>query len=199
MLRSALKLVLIIVITAPLAAQSTGTPVYQSPYRPFASSELAGSLSDPGEGFALEGAYRTAFGKAGDIGIRAGFANPPGDNATAFLVGGDYRHRVLDHSESFPLDGSFTLGFGLATSDDVTVGFIPIGITLGRRIIVEGSSVSLVPYVHPVLTPTFADGDDVLFSLGFGLDARVSPRLDLRFSAAIGDIDGISFSVAFLR
>lgn len=197
--RSALKLLLLVLVASPVAAQSTGTPVFLSPYRPFASSELAGSISDPGEGYAVEGSYRGVLVGSGDIGFRAGFANPPGNQSTALLLGADYRQRVLDHSESFPFDGAVTVGFGVATSDDVTIGFIPIGLTLGRRIIVEGSSVSLVPYVHPVLTPTFADGDDVLFSLGFGLDARISPRLDLRFSAAIGDIDGISFTVAFLR
>jgi hypothetical protein len=79
------------------------------------------------------------------------------------------------------------------------VGYIPVGFSMGRRILVEGSEISLVPYLHPVLTPTFGDADDVGFSLGFGLDARINPRLDVRFSAAIGDQDGIAFSVAWLR
>jgi hypothetical protein len=107
--------------------------------------------------------------------------------------------RVLDHNDSFPLDGSFTLGLGVASGDGFTVGYLPIGFSMGRRILVEGSQVSLVPYIHPVLAPTFGDADDALFSLGFGLDARVTPRLDVRFSAAIGDQDGIAFTVAWLR
>ncbi len=186
-------------LAAPVAAQSTGTPVYQAPYRAFANSEIGISLSDPGAGFALEGSYRTAFARTGDIGFRGGFADRPGRGSTALLLGADYRQRIVDHSESFPFDGSLTLGLGIATSDGNTAGFLPIGLSLGRRILVEGSSISLVPYIHPVLTPTFGDSSDLLFSLGFGLDARITPRLDLRFSAAIGDQDGIAFTAAFLR
>ena len=192
-------LVLGLLVAAPVAAQSTGTPVYQAPYRAFATSEIGISLSDPGVGFALEGSYRTAMGRAGDIGFRGGFADRPGRGATAILLGADYRQRVVDHNDSFPLDGSFTLGLGISSSDGFTAGFLPVGFAMGRRILVEGSSVSLVPYLHPVLTPTFGDRSDLLFSLGFGVDARITPRLDLRFSAAIGDQDGIAFTVAFLR
>ena len=182
---------------APLAAQSTGTPVYQAPYRAFANSELGLSLSDPGNGFALEGSWRTGLSSRSDIGLRAGLSDR--GNNTALLVGGDYRMRVLDHNDSFPLDGSFTLGLGVASGDGFTVGYLPIGFSMGRRILVEGSQISLVPYIHPVLTPMFGDADDTAFSLGFGLDARVTPRLDVRFSAAIGDQDGIAFTVAWLR
>lgn len=189
---------LLIVVAVPVAAQSTGTPVYQAPYRAFAGSEVAISLADPGPGFALEGSYRAAMSGTMDLGFRAGFADG-GHRSTALLVGGDFRARVLDHSDAFPLDGSFTVGLGFASSDGFTVGYLPIGFSMGRRVLVEGSSVSLVPYVQPVLTPHFGDADGSDFSLGFGLDARINPRLDVRFSAAIGDQDGIAFTVAFLR
>lgn len=190
-------LVLALFLAVPVAAQSTGTPVYQAPYRAFAGSEIGISLSDPGPGFALEGSYRTAFSSTMDFGIRAGFAD--GNRRTALLVGGDLRARVLDHSDAFPLDGSFTVGLGVASGDGYTAGYIPIGFSMGRRVLVEGSAISLVPFVHPVLTPHFGDADGTDFSLGFGLDARINPRLDVRFSAAIGDQDGIAFTVAFLR
>ncbi len=189
---------LLLVAAVPVTAQSTGTPVYQAPYRAFAQSEIGLSLSDPGPGFALEGSYRTGISQTMDLGLRAGFADG-GHSSTALLVGGDFRARVLDHSDAFPLDGSFTLGLGIASSDGYTVGYLPIGFSMGRRVLVEGSSVSLVPYVQPVITPRFGDADGSDFSLGFGLDARINPRLDVRFSAAIGDRDGIGFTVAFLR
>lgn len=187
----------VLLAAAPLAGQSTGTPVYHAPYRAFATSELALSLSDPGAGFALEGSYRTGLSTRSDIGIRVGLNDA--NRSTLLLLGGDYRIRVLDHNESFPLDGSFTLGLGIASGDGLTTGFLPIGFSMGRRILVEGSQVSLVPYLHPVLSPRFGDADGVDFSLGFGLDARVTPRLDVRFSAAIGDQDGVAFTVAWLR
>ena len=91
------------------------------------------------------------------------------------------------------------MGLGLQSGDGFTVGYLPIGFSMGRRVLIEGSSISLVPYVHPVLTPIFGDGSGADFSLGFGVDARITPRLDLRFSAALGDRDGIGFTVAFLR
>lgn len=198
--RNLAALLLAAAVAAPAAAQSTGTPVYQAPYRAFATSELGLSLSDPGSGFALEGSYRWGFSRKTDIGLRGGLADGEGRNNDArLLIGADVRSRIVDHNESFPLDGSLTLGLGFNTGDGTTIGYLPIGFSMGRRILVEGSSVSLVPYLHPVLTPTFGDADDALFSLGFGLDARITPRLDLRFSAAIGDQDGIAFTVSFLR
>jgi len=197
MFRSRTLLLFPALLAAPLTAQSTGTPVYQAPYRAFANSELGLSLSDPGNGFALEGSWRTGLSPKSDIGLRAGLSDR--GNSTALLAGADYRMRVLDHNDSFPLDGSFTAGFGLVSGDGFTVGYLPVGFSMGRRILVEGSQISLVPYLHPVLAPRFGDADDVALSLGFGLDARVTPRLDVRFSAALGDQDGIAFTVAWLR
>lgn len=190
---------LVIAPQVPVHAQSTGTPIYQAPYRAFAKSEIGVSLSDPGDGFAIEGSYRTAFSRKVDLGFRGGLLDRAGRNGTNLLLGTDLRARVLDHNESFPLDGSFTLGLGIQSGDGFTVGYLPIGFSMGRRVLLEGSSVSLVPYVQPVLTPIFGDGSGTDFSLGFGVDARITPRLDLRFSAALGDRDGIGFTVAFLR
>lgn len=198
---SVLSCVAALVVAAPpmLAAQSTGTPVYQAPYRGFGQSEVAVSFSDPGQGFAVEGSYRTAFNHTIDIGFRGGLADGGRGGTSALLFGTDLRARVLDHNASFPVDGSFTLGVGMSSGDGITVGYLPIGFTMGRRVLIEGSSASLVPFVHPVLTPRFGDGSGTDFSLGFGLDAKVNSRLDLRFSAAIGDRDGIAFTVAWVR
>ena len=80
-----------------------------------------------------------------------------------------------------------------------TVGRLPIGLSMGRRVLIEGSAISLVPYAQPVLTLLFGDASGTDFSLGFGVDARVTPRLDLRFSAAIGNTSGIGFTAAFLH
>jgi hypothetical protein len=195
--RHLVSTIVALLVAAPLAAQSTGTPVYHAPYRAFATSEVALSLSDPGAGFALEGSYRTGISTKSDLGLRLGLNDA--DHSTALLLGGDARVRLLDHNESFPLDGSLTIGLGIASGDGYTAGYLPIGFSMGRRVLVEGSQVSLVPYIQPVLTPHFGDASGTDFSLGFGLDARVTPRLDLRFSAAIGDQDGVAFTVAWLR
>lgn len=185
---------------AACAAQSTGSPVFQAPYRAFARSEIGISLSEPSSGFDLEGSYRGAFTKTVDLGIRGGIHSGPGPNSqTDALLGADLRARLVTHTESFPLDASATVGLGFESGYGVTVGRLPIGLSMGRRVLIEGSAISLVPYVQPVLTLLFGDASGTDFSLGFGVDARVTPRLDLRFSAAIGNTSGIGFTAAFLR
>jgi hypothetical protein len=188
-------------LVPPVMAQSTGSPVFSSPYRAFALSEWAISLSDPGPGYDLEGSYRFAFSRTGttDLGLRGGVHGGLGPGHNALLLGADFRARLLTHSESFPLDGSLTLGVGMSSRNHTTVGYFPIGFSMGRRVLVEGSSISLVPYVQPVIMPLFADGSGTDVSIGFGLDARMTPRFDLRFSAAVGDVNGVGFTAAFLH
>ena len=105
-------LVLLALPVVSAVAQETGTPVFKAPYRAFEQHEFGASLSDPGEGagIALEGFYR--FGKdKNDFSVRAGVADGAAEDNT-FLIGGDFRTQVLSYSESFPLDGSLTVGFG---------------------------------------------------------------------------------------
>jgi opacity protein-like surface antigen len=183
------------------AAQETGTPIFKAPYRAFTSHEFGVSLSDPGEGVsvALEGFYR--YGKdANDFSLRGGFADLNGSGGTRLLVGGDFRTQVVSYSESFPLDGSITLGLGANVGDGPDRYYIPVGISLGRRFELEGSSTTFVPYAHPVIVPTFGGGDSkVDFALGLGVDIRFSDQWAIRASGGIGDIDGVGISVAYLR
>ena len=194
-------LVLLGVLAESSAAQETGTPIFKAPYRAFRHHEFGASLSDPGSGadFALEGFYRYGQG-ASDFSVRGGFADAPGNLDTRVLLGGDFRTQVVTYSESFPLDGSLTVGFGGSVGDGPDRYFLPIGISLGRRFDVEGSKTVFVPYVHPVLVPTFGPGDDeVDFSLGLGVDIRFGADWALRASGGLGDIDGVGISLAFLR
>jgi hypothetical protein len=184
-----------------LAAQETGTPIFKAPYRAFTSHEVGVSLSDPGEGvsLALEGFYR--YGKdANDFSLRGGFADLNGSGGTRLLVGGDFRTQVLSYSESFPLDGSLTLGVGANVGDGPDAYYIPVGVSLGRRFELEGSSTTFVPYAHPVVVPKFGGGDsEVDFALGLGVDIRFSEQWAIRASGGIGDIEGVGISVAYLR
>jgi len=183
------------------AAQETGTPVFKAPYRAFNSHELGVSLSDPGEGvsLALEGFYRYGRG-ANDFSVRGGFADLSGSGGTRVLLGGDFRTQVVSYSESFPLDGSLTLGLGANVGDGRDRYYVPIGISLGRRFDLEGSNTTFVPYAHPVIVPTFGGGDsDVNFALGLGVDIRFSEQWAIRASGGLGDIDGVGVSVAYLR
>ncbi len=188
----------LLLLAAPLAAQSTGTPVFQAPYRAFQNNEVSVFFTDPGPGYSLEASYRTSLGGRIDGGIRGGLQDGGRGYKTSLLVGFDSRMRVIDHSESFPLDGSFTLGLGFR-DDGHTTGYLPIGFSMGRRFLVEGSATSLVAYVQPTITPLFVDGSGTAFTIGFGADLRLNSRLDFRFSGGIGDLDGVGFGLAFLH
>jgi hypothetical protein len=184
----------------PVVAQETGTPVFKAPYRSFDRHEFGASLSDPGEGagIALEGFYR--FGKnANDFSVRAGVADSDADDNT-FLIGGDFRTQVVNYSESFPLDGALTIGFGgIFGTDQEDVFLLPVGISLGRRFDIEGSTTTFVPYVHPNLVPVFGGGDDLQFTLGLGVDVRFGEQWAVRASGGLGDIEGVGLSLSYLR
>jgi len=193
------KLVLVSVLAvlggARVEAQTVGTPVYMAPYRAFTKSELGATLSGPGNGaWALEGAYRYGSDRF-DIGIRAGILS--WNDGTAVLAGADVRFRVIDHTKNFPLDGALTAGIG-GQIGDVSVGYIPIGLSLGRRIELDGG-VSFVPYLQPVLVPIFGDNSDLGLALGLGVDFKISKQFDLRLTGGFGDIEGFGIGFAWVR
>ena len=191
-----------VVLAGNAVAQETGTPVFKSPYRSFVSNEYGATFSDPGSAsWALEGFY--GYGRdRWDIGLRAGIIDIADE--TGILLGGSGRTRVLQSSESFPLDGALTLGVGAMISDDFTTILIPIGVSLGRRILLEGSETSFVPYLHPIIVPVLGDDvgdDDVQMALGLGVDIKFSRSFDIRVAGAIGDdlYEGVSVGLAFIR
>jgi hypothetical protein len=185
-------------LAGPLAAQSTATPVFLAPYRAFNRVEFGAQISDPGQGFALEGFYRFASNRY-DIGFRGGFADSDGAETT-FLAGVDFRTRILDHSNDFPLDGALTIGVGGQFGDGASRAFVPVGISLGRLVELDDSDVQFVPYLHPILSPVFGDSDsDFDFRLGLGVDIRFNRRFELRVAGALGDPDGVSVGFSILR
>jgi len=179
-------------------AQETGTPVFSAPYRAFSTHELGLSLSAPeGADLGLEGFYSFASGR-NDFGLRVGVLDA--DDASDLVLGGRFRTRLLTHSEDFPLDGALTVGVGAVFLDGGTVLRTPIGLSLGRRIDSKSSGLSFVPYLQPVLLPTFSDGDSELgLALGLGLDLRLTRRFDLRVAGSVGDLEGFSVTFAWVR
>jgi len=110
------------------------------------------------------------------------------------------RERVLSHTIDFPLDGALVLGLGGQFGSGNSVLLVPVGLSLGRRIDLEGSSVSIVPYVQPTGTLVAGSGTSTfLFTLGLGGDFRLSPRFDARVSAGLGDIEGVSLSAVWVH
>jgi hypothetical protein len=193
---------LCLVVTAPLAAQSTGTPVFHAPYRAFDRYEIGANVSDAGN-IAIEGFYGFSHtGARWDFAIRGGVQdNGDCDGCKAgLLIGLDARYRVIDQSDDFPLDGALITGAGAHLVSGGSRLFIPIGLSLGRRVQFENSNSSLVPYVEPVIIPTFGDGDsDVGVALGLGADLRINRRFELRLGIGIGDIENFSVGFSFTR
>lgn len=178
-------------------AQATGTSSYNAPYRAFQRSEIGLVVTFPdGGSTAFEGVYRMASRRF-DVGFRGGILDGAGD--AVFLFGAEARQRVITHSTDFPLDGALVVGLGANLSSNFTVMYLPVGLSLGRRIDVEGSQVSIVPYVQPTVTFAFVDLSDVFFTLGLGADFRLTPRFDARISAGIGDMEGISIGAIWVH
>ena len=185
---------------APLGAQSTGMPSFNAPYRAFQRSELGAVISFPGgSGTGFEGMYRYASGKF-DIGFRGGIFDPGGGANTVALVGAEARERVITHTEDFPLDGALVFGLGGEFVSGGHAIFVPVGLSLGRRVDPKGSKISIVPYTQPTIFLVSGGGTtDVHFTLGLGADFRLSRVFDARFSAGVGDLDGISLAAVWVH
>lgn len=185
---------------ASLAAQATGVPSYNAPYRAFTRSEFGVVLSFPdGGGTAFEGAYRMASGKF-DLGFRGGFLSPGNNGDTQLLLGAEARQRVVTHTEDFPLDGALIVGIGGRFASGNSALIVPVGLSLGRRVDPKDSKISIVPYVQPTGFLTAGNGtSDFLFALGLGADFRLSPRFDARISAGLGDLEGVSIGAVWVH
>ena len=193
-----LALAAALALGASALAQETGTPVFSAPYRAFSAHELGLSLSAPeGADLGLEAFYGFGSGRT-DFGLRLGLVDA--DDASDVVLGGRLRTRVLTHSESFPLDGALTVGVGAVFAEGESIVRVPIGISLGRRIDSRSSGLSFVPYMQPVLLPTFSGGDSELgLALGLGFDLRLTRSFDLRVAGSVGDLEGFSVSFAWVR
>src|SRR5256886_11155796 len=187
--------------TARAAAQATGTTTFNAPYRAFVRSEIGVSLSFPnGGGTALEGAYRIAS-HGFDLGFKAGFFTPSGAGDTELLLGAEARQRVINHTIDFPLDGAVIVGVGGAFVSGASRMIIPVGLSLGRRVNPQGSTISIVPYVQPTMYVIAGSSvvDHVQFSLGLGGDFRLSRAFDARLGAGLGDNHGVALGAVWVH
>lgn len=191
---------LLLALAAPLAAQSTATPVFHAPYRVFDRYELGGNVSDAGN-IAIEGFYGFSTARAKwDLSLRAGILDNGSGHKSALLMGVDARYRLISQTEDFPLDGALITGVGAALVSGASRLYIPIGLSLGRRVNFTDSKVSLVPYAEPVLVPNVGDGgDETLVALGLGADLRFNRRFELRVGIGVGDIKNFSLGLAIAR
>ncbi len=199
-LRVSCLLIIGAVVVSDAAAQATGVPSFNAPYRAFRRSEIGLVLSFPnGGGTAFEGAFRRSSGKF-DIGFRGGIFIPGGTLNSRLLLGAEARERVVTHTEDFPLDGALILGFGARLASGYSTVIVPVGLSLGRRVDPRDSKISIVPYVQPTGFLVAGNGtSDFLFDLGLGADFRLTPRFDARISAGLGDLEGVSISAVWVH
>ena len=201
-------MLLVALMALPVVAhtQATGLPSFNAPYRAFARHEFGGALSfsDFNGRTAAEGMYRFATGEF-DVGLRGGLMFSEGVLDSRFLAGVEARYRVITHTVDFPLDGALIFGGGFQINGGTDV-FLPVGLSLGRRVDVQDSEVSIVPYAQPTLVirsrdlPAPAGRDtDAIFGLGLGADFRLSRAFDARVSIGLGDIEGISVAAVWIR
>jgi hypothetical protein len=190
-----------VLLAGDLMAQTTGTPLFKAPYRAFTDHEFGLALSDAGQDYqyALEAFYSYGRG-SNDFGLRAGIADPEAGD-TRILLGGDFRTRVINYSESFPLDGALTVGAGVNFGDGDDLIYLPVGISVGRRFELEGSKTTFTPYAHPTLVPVIGaqGGSDVGFALGLGVDMRLGQSWSARVSGGLGDLEGIGVALTYVR
>jgi hypothetical protein len=187
-------------IASGAAAQATGMPSFNAPYRAFNRSEIGLVLTfpDPG-GTAFEGVYRYATGKF-DIGFRGGIWAPGGGANPVLLLGAEARERVVSHTEDFPLDGALILGIGGEFVSGASALIVPVGLSLGRRVDPKDSKISIVPYVQPTGFLVAGNGtSDFKFDLGLGADFRLTSRFDARISAGLGDLTGVSLGAVWVH
>jgi len=185
-------------VLQPATGQETGTPVFHSPYRSFLRYEFGAAASfQRGSQTGIEGHYRRGFGVV-DGAVRAGIMVRD-DVQDSFLFGLGTRIPLLDEAR-FPLRGALIAGAGLDVSGGVSL-WVPVGLSLGRRLNVEKSAVSLVPYVQPTVFFTSV-GSGVEAGLGLGLDLRLSSAFEFRVSGGFGTAgapEGVAVSAMWLR
>jgi len=180
-------------------AQETRTPVFSSPDRAFPRSELAAASPAPRTATWLSRASSrsataprtTASASASSTGVRTPAWSPEVSCATA-----SFATRTASPSTG----RSRWASAGVLSEGDGDELLIPAGVSIGRRIPVEGSNVSFTPYAQPLLVTRVVSGElELDVAVGLGVDVRIGHSFDVRVAGGLGEIEGISFSVAWLN
>lgn len=197
---AAFSIVMSLSLASGALAQTTGTPSFNAPYRSFNRHEAGVVISFPNPGTAFEGEYRFGYQNF-DVGLRGGIYDPGGLSDAIVLLGVEGRQRVITHTEEFPLDGAIAVGLGMNLVSGFNTVIIPAGLSLGRRIELKNSPVTITPYGEPVLFITAGSNQstEVNFAFGFGGDFRLSRAFDVRVSVGLGDIEGVSVGAVWIH
>lgn len=186
---------LLLALTAAAAsAQATALPTFHAPTRAFGVSETGVALSRPGgDATGLELRLGVALDEA-DLAFRGGYVDASGDGGN-WVAGAEGRIPVIGRSSGFPLDGALILGIGRIFAEGGGETIVPVGLTLGRRLYLDGNALVLTPYAQP--TVIFVD--DELVTIGLGIDIKIGEVPEIRLNWAEGDLDGFSISLFWSR
>jgi len=178
------------------AAQATGTPTFFAPTRGFGAAEAGVSVSGGGGSgvVGVEGRYGFSLSRS-DISMRAGYVDGGDAGSGNFVAGIEARIPVIGHDRSFPLDGALILGVGRSFSDPGGQTFVPLGLSLGRRLALDGNDLLLTPYIQP----TVIFQNDTAFGFGLGLDIHIRGIPDIRLNWGKEDLDGFSVGLFWAR
>lgn len=129
-------------------AQATGTPTFFAPTRGFGNTEAGVSVTGGGGSgvVGVEGRYGFSLSSS-DISMRAGYVDGGNTGSGSFVAGVEARIPVIGHDRSFPLDGALILGVGHSFGDSGGETLVPLGLSFGRRILLDGRDLQLTPYV----------------------------------------------------
>ena len=130
-----------------------------------------------------------------DLSLRGGYADPGASADGSFVAGAEARIPLLGLSSSLPLDGALIVGVGRIFEPGGGQTLVPLGLSLGRRLVLDGRALQVTPYVQP--TVIFESSS--LFAFGLGVDLRIRGVPDIRANWAFGDMDGFSVSLFWGR
>ena len=198
MLRTSLRILILVGTGAALAAPATAQIAWDSPalISPEVPSGFSVFLMNPAGGdLGALGTLRHAAGPVG-LGYRAAIADETGTNDIAFSGGVDVSGFLARAVEGSEIDVVWWSGAGLGVGSE-TLFTLPLGVMLGW----SGASgeVVLSPYggAHVVLDISTVDGDSVHFDgvLDLGLDVVLTSGWMIRVGASLGDRESLALGM----
>jgi hypothetical protein len=192
-------------------AQAWHYPAFQPPA--IATREFNFAVAG-GDAYGTTGLFqwREGIGPDTHLSLDVGFADPDGGD-TGFLLGGGIGQRIMRATSETPIDMVLTGGIYGEFGSNPSLFRLPLGVVVGHRFPIQGTTTALTPYVHPRISidACISDcdrgnrdiGTDVKVNFDIGVDFEVTRTLSLRGAVLIGGVSefdskaGFGFGLAF--
>ena len=191
---------LLAVVGSPALAQSF-YPSFQQPR--IVSREFNFAIADGDELTPLVFQWREGTTPGTQLSLDLGLADPDVDGLdTFFMVGGQYARMLTQARADMPLDLLLTAGIFSQFGNDITSIGVPVGVSVGHRFPLSGTTMAVTPYIHPRVSLDYVSVNDesetdvnITFDIGGSLE--LTPQLALRLTALFGDADAVGISLAW--